>query len=89
MAANKFKMAAIGLKYYNIFTKKHPKIKVWGYSFYWLDIFQVLIIQHIEINIMSQIQEEKQFKMAAKSPKWLQESLDWEISLISNLTLKI
>ena len=27
--------------------------------------------------------------MAAKSPKWLQESLDWEKSLISNLTLKI
>ena len=27
--------------------------------------------------------------MAAKGPKWLQESLDWEKSLISNLTLKI
>ena len=27
--------------------------------------------------------------MAAKSPKWLQGSLDWEKSLISNLTLKI
>ena len=38
---------------------------------------------------MSQIQQAKQFKIAVKSPKWLQESLDWKKSPISNLTLKI
>ena len=36
---------------------------------------------------MSQMQESKQFKIAAESPEWLQESLDRENSLISNLTL--
>ena len=39
--------------------------------------FQVLIkfIHTVKINSMSQIQQVKQFKMAAKSPHWLQESL--------------
>ena len=39
--------------------------------------FQVLIkfIHTVKLNIMSQIQQVKQFKMAAKCPQWLQESL--------------
>ena len=49
MSANKFKMAAIMLKYYNIFTKNTLKLKFKVIVFYWLDIFQVLIIIHIEI----------------------------------------
>ena len=41
-----------------------------------MDIFQVLIIIHsVKLNMMSQIQQAKQFKMTTESPKWLQESL--------------
>ena len=39
-------------------------------------MFHVLIIIHaVKSNMISQIQQANQYKMAAKSPKWLQESL--------------
>ena len=39
-----------------------------------LDIYQVLMIVHtVKLNMMSQVQQAQHFKMAAKSPKWLQE----------------
>ena len=69
-------MAAIGLKYHNIFTKNTLKFKFEVIVFTGWIFFSVLIIIHIEIKYMSQIQEAKQFTMAAKGPKWLQESLD-------------
>ena len=43
MAANKFKMLATEFKY-NKFDLKNPKIQVEGCSFYWLDIFLMIVI---------------------------------------------
>ena len=58
------------------FTKNTLKLKFKVVIYTGWIFFQVLLIIHtMKLNMMSQIQQAKLFKMAAKSPKWLQESL--------------
>ena len=80
MAANKFKMAAIRIKCKNSFTKSTLKFKLqFSPAGYFSSGYNNATLK---FNVVSQVQQAKQFKMAARQLKI------WKKSLISNLTLK-
>ena len=75
MAAKNFKMAAKGLKIEIFFTTSTLKFEFKIINFTALFYLHMFVIMYNQFDIITQEQQAKQFKMDAKSSKWLPESL--------------